>query len=417
MRIAYLAHAFPLPSEHYFSQEIKMLRLKNDVEVLIYAAFKPVNFCQLPDLKKLIDETEYLDRLRLRVLMRTVLVCISDCKKMKDIYCRVLFKGNEGIIQRAKGVLHTWMGVYLSELMKQQNIGHIHAHHGYLASWLAMVAAKMLGITYSMTLHGSDLLIDRVFLDKKIRDSSFCFTISEYNKRFILERYPFTDSDKVIVSRMGVDCGLEASIVPAKEKESGSIIILTVGRLAPVKNHRFLIEGCAELKRRGYRFLCLIIGGGKEKKYLARSIRKLGLELEVKILGHIEKDSLQSFYEMADLFVLTSKSEGLPIVIMEAMLNGTPVLAPLITGIPEIVSDGETGFLYESENLNAFVEKVIYIYEKRCSLDILRRQARDRILKHYDRVKNMEQFSDILIGRLTNLHHNEGDKCADSDYK
>ena len=402
-RIAYLAHAFPLAEEHYFSEEIEILRAKK-VEVMIYAGFKPGNFKQMPHLQRFIDETVYVDHLRIPVFLRTVLVCVTDWRKLKDIYSR-LAKGNEGFRRRVKGVLHTWMGVYLSELMKEQNIVHIHAHHGYLASWLAMVAARMLGITYSMTLHGSDLLIDRVYLDKKINEASFCFTISDYNKRFLLKQYPVTAPEKVVVIHLGADCACDALMDSVTSKENGRLVILTVGRLASVKNHEFLIEACAELKRRGHSLLCMIIGEGREKKRLASLIRKLGLEQEVKLLGFVERNFLPYFHRMADLFVLTSKSEGLPIVLMEAMLNGNLVLAPRITGIPEIVSDGETGFLYESGNLCAFVDKVIHINERLCSPDMVRKQARNRILKDFNRVANMEHFAHILLEKIALYRH------------
>jgi len=100
---------------------------------------------------------------------------------------------------------------------------------------------------------------------------------------------------------------------------------------------------------------------------------------------------------MANLFVLTSKSEGIPIVLMEAMFNGNLVLAPSITGITELISDGETGFLYESGNLNQFVQKIVYIHQQANVLSGIRLRARDKILRDYNRQNNTENFADILL--------------------
>ena len=102
-------------------------------------------------------------------------------------------------------MLHTLMGIYFAVVIKNLNVVHIHAHHGYMASWVAMIASRLLGITFSMTLHGSDLLIDRVYIDLKLTNCSVCFTISEYNKQFLLQTFPVIDPEKVIVNYLGVE--------------------------------------------------------------------------------------------------------------------------------------------------------------------------------------------------------------------
>ena len=124
--------------------------------------------------------------------------------------------------------------------------------------------------------------------------------------------------------------------------------MLAVGRLHPVKDHAFLLRACHELKTSGADFACLIAGEGPERPWLEHLIRNLGLEDQVKLLGHLSRQQLDACYELCDLVVLTSRSEGIPLVLMEAMARGKIVLAPAITGIPELVKDGETGFLYRA---------------------------------------------------------------------
>lgn len=401
-RIAYLAHAFPVEEEHYFSEEIEILR-GNDIEVVMYSVLTPGMSRNLPHLKSFVEETVYLDKLSVPVLVRAALVCMRQWSRLKPLYARLFGSGHESLKRRMKGVLHTLIGVYFSELLKDQKVEHIHAHHGYLAAWVAMVAARMLDISYSITLHGSDLLIDRVFLDAKIRHCAFCFTISEYNKKFLLQKYPSTDPGKVLVTHLGVDCERKSPPRQLAAPDKSTFVIITVGRLEPVKNHRFLIEACAELKNKGMEFLCLIIGSGSEHTALAGLIVKRGLQREVKLLGFIERRLLSRFYEMADLFVLTSKSEGLPIVLMEAMFNRSVVLAPAMTGIPEIVSEKESGFLFEKENLVSFVDQIIHIKENLSTLDHVRNNARARILKDFDRKKNMQFFAHSMLDSIKKL--------------
>lgn len=192
--------------------------------------------------------------------------------------------------------------------------------------------------------------------------------------------------------------------------EENEFTILAVGRLHPVKNHVFLIRACAQLKQKGFPFLCIIIGEGETRKELNRLVAKLGLVRDVKIIGFIEKPFFHVFYKMANLFVLTSSSEGLPLTLMEAMANEKVVLAPNITSIPEVIKDGENGFLYESGNIDDFVKKILFISEKGKSSDLIGRQARNQIRVNYDRRKNMELFADTLISRLESKIHRDEEK-------
>ncbi len=96
---------------------------------------------------------------------------------------------------------------------------------------------------------------------------------------------------------------------------------------------------------------------------------------------------------------------------MEAMAHSKTVLAPAITGIPELVKDGETGFLYRAGSLEDFVGKIETIHNSHSALPRLRRAARQHVLEHFDREKNLAALADLLISRITrnerqNSHEN-----------
>jgi glycosyltransferase involved in cell wall biosynthesis len=155
-------------------------------------------------------------------------------------------------------------------------------------------------------------------------------------------------------------------------------------------------------------------------------IRELELGKRVKLLGQISPEQMDSLYRRADLVVLTSRSEGIPLVLMEAMARGNLVLAPAITGIPELVTPGETGFLYEPGSIWDFLEKVMEISsllgrgplpmeeirEKRGSrdarshgmpeesvrrLDWIRHAARVQVSQNFNRKKNLQSFTDLFL--------------------
>ena len=274
---------------------------------------------------------------------------------------RVIFRGQEGPLQRGKALLHTLLGACYAVLLKPERVEHIHVHHGYFGSWIGMAAARLLGVGFSMTLHGSDLLLHATYLDEKLAHCSFCLTVSEYNRRYILDHYPGVqagEADRVAARSRSVQSPASDHVKALQRARLGSRL-LAVGRLHAVKDHAFLLRACAELYQRGVDFECSIAGAGPERRRLQSLIRKSGLEDRVTLLGHVARGQVPSLYERADVVVLTSRSEGLPLVLMEAMARGKLVLAPAITGIPELVVAGKTGFLYEAGSLDDFVARLM----------------------------------------------------------
>lgn len=396
--VAYLTNSFPSPVEPYVVEEIQELRSRG-VAVLPCSA-RRVNPPLDHGLKSLASETLCLQPLRFGLLIRAVWLCLRKFSRLKEFFHRALLMGSERPLRRLSALLHTWLGVYFALLLQEHGVEHIHVHHGYFSSWIAMVAARCLGISFSMTLHGSDLLLHAAYLDTKLKNCKFCVTVSEFNRRHILQHYPQVEMDKLIVQRMGVDLHEKDPPRPESQSADSRLVMLAVGRLHPVKDHVFLIRACHQLKERGLRFTCLIAGDGPERTSLERLIRDLDLQAEVRLLGHLSHEHLDPYYASSDLVVLTSRSEGIPLVLMEAMAHGKPVLAPAITGIPELVVHGKTGFLYRPGDLHDFVAQAELIANSQFALGPLRRAARQHVLEHFNRKKNLAAFADLFIAGI-----------------
>ena len=391
--VAYLANQFPSPVEPYVIEEIRELRARG-VEIIPFSSRR----VKLAADAAIAAETRYLQPLRFAVLLRAAGLCLRKFTLLADLIERLLLRGHEPLGQRLRAILHTWLGAYYAVLLEGRGVEHIHVHHGYFSSWIAMVASRLSGASFSFTLHGSDLLLHPAYLDTKLKNCRFCLTVSEFNRRLILERYLDVDRGKIIVQRMGVD--IPPAITPVYEPERTELIVVAVGRLHPVKDHAFLVQACRKLKERGFPFLCLIAGEGPEARPLARLIHDLDLDVEVKLLGHLPRQRLDSYYAACDLVVLTSRSEGIPLVLMEAMAHSRLVLAPEMTGIPELVINGQTGFLYRGGSMEDFVEKVEAIRNLQPALRPLRKAARQHVLQHFNRQKNLAAFADLFLERL-----------------
>ena len=118
------------------------------------------------------------------------------------------------------------------------------------------------------------------------------------------------------------------------------------------------------------------------------------------------RTALRSYYRYADLVVMTSKSEGIPVVLMEAMSHAKLVLAPAITGIPELVEHQRTGFLYQPASLPDFVSAVTWIHDHRASLSGIQRAAAASIAASYNRQRNLRAFAEQFLARIS---QSEGD--------
>jgi colanic acid/amylovoran biosynthesis glycosyltransferase len=396
--VAYLSNQFPSPVEPYVAQEIQELRRRGVTVIPCSARSGPASLDS--DLRAFAAETVYLQPLQFRLLIYAVVRCFVKFAALKDFYRRVLLQGSEPPGRRLRALLHSWLGVYYALLLRSSGVEHIHVHHGYFASWIAMVAARILDIEFSMTLHGSDLLVHAAYLDTKLKHCKFCVTISEFNRQRILERYPTVRADKIVVRRMGVDPGADNFFPSQPSRENGKLIMLAVGRLHPVKDHAFLVRACRLLKDREVPFACVIAGDGPEREFIEALIRTSHLQAEVRLLGHLSRDDLDAYYARADLIVLTSRSEGIPLVLMEAMAHGKPVLAPAITGIPELVLDGKNGFLYRPGSLEDFAARVELIHHSQSALGPLGRAAREHVRQHFNREENLAAFCSFFLKHI-----------------
>lgn len=406
--VAYIANQLPSPLEPYVMDEIGELR-RRGVRVICCSGKKtPIDESPVHELSPaesaFRDEARFLWPLPPRKLAQAAHRLGSDGRVLRPVLQAALQESNGSRSQRLRALGHTLLGTALANELAPLEVEHIHAHHGYFASWMALVAARLLGIGFSLTLHGSDLLLHGHLLAAKLRFCRFCVTVSNFNRDYILHRFPSIPASKVLVQRLGVDC-VPPSAQAALASDEHPFLLLSVGRLNRVKNHRFLIQACAALRKEGRDFCCWIAGEGPERPALERQIEALQLQAQVRLLGHIPRNELAHYYQRAGLVVLTSLSEGVPVVLMEAMARQKLVLAPAITGIPELVEHVRTGFLYEPGSMCDFLNVLSWILDRRSSLAQVRRAAAAIVSANYNRQRNLRSFADHFLERIASRDH------------
>jgi colanic acid/amylovoran biosynthesis glycosyltransferase len=231
---------------------------------------------------------------------------------------------------------------------RTRGVEHVHAHYATWPALSAWLCGRLAGVPYSFTAHAHDIFVDQSMLARKLADAAFAVTISEYNRRLMAR---FGDPGRIHVIRAGVDPAalpFRARSVPRE----GPVRALCVASLQEYKGHAVLLEALAgsELLRRVELDL---VGSGVLRAELEQRAAELGLAERVRFLGSLPEDAVRELFGQADLFVLPSvvardgQMEGVPVVLMEALAAGVPVVATRLSGIPELVEDGRTGLLAE----------------------------------------------------------------------
>ncbi len=250
-----------------------------------------------------------------------------------------------------------WQLFYFAEAIllwdecRRRGIDHIHAHFANVASAVAMLSASFGardGMSWSFTMHGPTEFDDvtRFAIGQKIRSAAFVACISDYCRSQLMKLVERRYWDRLSVVR----CGLAFDRIPASalthvaaQDGGGPLQVLSVGRLVPDKGQLLLLEAVAELRHRGVAVSLTLVGDGPDRPALMEAVRRLGIDDSVVLAGAVDQDRLPELYRSADAFCLPSFAEGLPVVLMEAMAYGLPVVATRIAGVSELVQDGLNG--------------------------------------------------------------------------
>ena len=226
---------------------------------------------------------------------------------------------------------------------------HVHAHFGTNSAEVAMLTRALGGPPFSFTVHGPDEFLRPMGLPEKIRRSAFAVAVSSYGRSQLYLRLPHRDWPKVHV----VHCGLENKIfdmAPVPVPDTPRFVC--VGRLSEEKGQMLLLEAVARMAARHIPVELVLVGDGPLRGELEKLIEKYQLGAHVRITGWISNRQVREEIVRARALVLPSFSEGLPVVIMEAMALRRPVLTTFIAGIPELVHPGENGWLFPAGSLD-----------------------------------------------------------------
>ncbi|EDN66748.1 glycosyl transferase, group 1 family protein [Beggiatoa sp. PS] len=290
--------------------------------------------------------------------------------------------------------------VMVGQWMRREQCSHLHIHLGTSSSTVGLIVKHTFPITFSMTIHGPADFYDipGYYLIQKILDATFICCISHFTRSQLMAWSPPSCWDKLEVSRLGVDPN-QFTPRPFRQQPE-PFEILCVGRLVPEKGQFILIQAVTNILAQKRQLRLRIVGDGPERQTLEDEVKKQGLTEQIIFEGAVNQDQILEFYNGADVFVLASFAEGLPIVLMEAMSMEIPCITTNITGIPELMINGKEGLLVPASATKALIEAILLLMDNPKLRDQIGQAGRQRILEHYDLQANVNKLADIFHRRL-----------------
>jgi len=253
--------------------------------------------------------------------------------------------------------------IVVGHWMRARAIEHLHVHFATPAATVALLTREIFGIEFSMTVHGPDEFyeVSEYHLAEKIEAASFICTIGHYCRSQLMKLSDPRHWGKMEISQLGVD---PEKFRRTKARSSDAEIgILCVGRLVPAKGQAILVKAAALLKKKGLPVKVTFAGDGPDRTRLEAAVYQLGMEADCRFLGGVNPEAVRDLYEEADLFVLPSFAEGVPVVLMEAMSMEVACITTRITGIPELVESGAQGLLVAPSDVEGLASAIHTLWE------------------------------------------------------
>jgi glycosyltransferase involved in cell wall biosynthesis len=367
MRVAYLVSKYPAVSHTFVLREVQALRQRG-LEVGTFSVRRATRAEVLgPEAQQEAASTRWLvPPGMLHWMAATGLACTRP-RQVLGGFCWAV-KQPGGFRGKAMGLAYLAEAVLLARWIRRDGFEHIHCHFGNAGSTTAMLAAELAGVPFSLTVHGSELFESRRYqLAEKVARAAFVACVSWHGRAQLMMITPDEQWAKLHIVRCGL-AGLPEPSRPvtgaAGHDAPRSKEVLCVGRLSSEKGHRVLLEAVALLRDRGVELRCTIVGDGPLRAELeAYALSRKALDGHVTFAGALPVGDVIERYRTADVVVLASFSEGVPMVLIEALALGRPVVATAVGGVPELVRDRETGLVVPPGNAAALADAMQWVVE------------------------------------------------------
>ena len=390
LTVAYLAPELGSLTSTFIYREVAALR-ERGLSIVLFSTDRPSDACTSEDAKPVIEETQYLydasHFTRVACALGFVMRRPLRSARVLGVLVRdAVLARTPKPSDRVKMAWHFVTGCLLARKLEAQDVQHLHAHFAHVPAAVAMYAALLAGISFSFTAHANDLFERGTALREKVGRSAFTAVISEYNRRFLEAQG--CNPERIHVVRCGLDTWRYA--FRGESPANAPPLLFSVGRFVEKKGFHVLIEALALLRQRNVPFRCLIAGGGPLYETVRAQAEAAGLKDCLEMPGAMPQEHVKETFERAGVFVLpcvVAKSgdrDGIPVALMEAMALGVPVISTNVSGIPELIADGENGLLVPENDSKALANALERSIEDAVLRNTLARRARKTIEEDFN---------------------------------
>ena len=345
IRLGYLTSVYGRASDTFIRSEVAGLRSLGH-EVRTFSIRRPPSTELVSEeIRREQAETEaVLDLGLARLALATLGEAARSPRRMVDAVRLTASIRGPGLKGHLLPIVYLMEAAYLAGRLRAGGVEHLHNHIGENSAAVAMIACAIAGIPYSLTIHGPGEF-DRprdLALDVKIGRAAFVAAVTEFGRSQLFRWSNYVDWPKVQI----VHCGVEPLFLdrePDLPPEAPRFVC--VARLAEQKGQLVLIEAAGRLAAEGVDFGITLVGDGPMRRPIEEAIERLGIGDRVRLAGWMGAEGVRDEILKARALVLPSFAEGLPVVIMEALALGRPVISTYIAGIPELVETGACGWL------------------------------------------------------------------------
>jgi glycosyltransferase involved in cell wall biosynthesis len=398
-KLAYLTGEYPRASDTFIQREIAALRaLGHEVESCSMRSTGAEHLVGPEQREEHARTFKVLDACMGPRILRAHLRFLAKPGRYFTTLALAWKTAPKGIKGRLYNLIYFAEAAVLGDHLLREGVTHLHNHIAKSSCTVAMLASELSGIPYSFTIHGPDIFFEPHHwrIDEKTKRARFVACISHFCRSQLMCFARHDDWEKLHIIHCGVD--------PARYRKTwhSGQRLLFVGRLAGVKGVPVLLEAMAKLKDMPDLKLTLI-GDGPDRGAIEAAVADWRLQERVTFLGYRSQAEVAEQLNETDLFVLPSFAEGVPVVLMEAMASGVPVITTQIAGIPELVRQGVSGWLVPPGDAEALAKVIRRGLEDPAEREAMGIEGRETVEAEYnihiEAARLSRLFTDYAAGR------------------
>lgn len=402
-KLAYLMSRFPHLPETFILRE--MIELEHlGWEIALYPLILQSPAVVHDEARLWLQRARAFPFISIQVLIANILALLRRPGLYLSLWVQTLWENRASLKFVLRAIALFPKSVLMARAMQREKVAHIHAHYATHPALVAYLIHRLTGIRYSITVHAHDIFKEKPMLTTKLKAAEFIVAISEFNRNYLIQQAGSWVGDKIHVIHCGV-APEEYTPAVLPQQPPARFEIIHVGSLQPYKGQRYLIQACARLRQQGIPVHCRLIGGGELHSELQKLISSLGLETAVELIGLKTQEEIKRLLPGAHCYVQPSvvtpsgKMEGIPVALMEAMACSLPVVATELSGIPELIRSGESGYLVPPQDAEALANALTFIYNNPAIAAKTGQAGRAFVAKEFDLHQNTQRLS-CLFGHF-----------------